>query len=53
MNKHDDKHAKKLALGRETIVSLDTEQLAHVVGGAIVITKGNSCCLIASCKTYA
>jgi hypothetical protein len=45
------KQTKKLTLGRETVVTLDTAQLEHVVGGAIEITKGNSCCLFMSCKT--
>jgi hypothetical protein len=45
------KQAKKLTLGRETVVTLNPDQLAHVLGGAIEITKGNSCCLLLSCRT--
>jgi len=33
------KQTKKLTLGRETIVTLDSAQLEHVVGGAIEITS--------------
>jgi hypothetical protein len=43
------KNSKKLVLGRETIATLQPEQLEVVVGGISIIS--GSCCRNNSCNT--